>query len=80
MSDPFPDIRKIYRRMGQSLHRGRGLRLSADDVRVLVYQDDAVGLAMANICGYPESPSAVEEHGPKPATNTEAAQREHGDD
>lgn len=71
---------KIYRRMGHALHKGTGLRLSADDVAELVFGDDAVGMAMSNVCGYPEDPHEVREHGPKPAREAQAAEREYDED
>ena len=67
----------IYRRMGLALHKGTGIRLSADDVAELVFGDNAVGTAMSNVCGYPESPHDVQEHGPKPASEAEKIEREY---
>lgn len=68
---------KIYRRLGYALHKGTGMRLSADDIAELVFGDNAVGRAMSNVCGYPECPSDVQEHGPKPACEAEKIEREY---
>lgn len=68
---------KIYRRMGFALHRGHGMRLSPDDIRELVYGDDAVGTALANICGHPEQPEDVEHKGPLSPDEASRIAREH---
>lgn len=70
-------VEKIYRRMGRALHRGTGLRLSADDVRELVEVDDAVARAMANACGRPEAPGDVQSDGPLPTSEARRATQEY---
>ena len=41
----------IYKRLGRALKRGQGVRLSAEELITLVWEDDAVGRALAGCCG-----------------------------
>lgn len=51
MTNPKPNVSRVYQRIGRAFFRGTGVRLSPAAVRALVLGDNAVETALLEYCG-----------------------------